>query len=109
LFEQDSDRGLNMGGWTIDDVCLVALADANPALCGNGAVDPGETCDDSNTTAGDGCSATCQTETIACADSSNDCGGGGCCSSTRDPSGAILLSLLTVGLVIRRRRAARAV
>jgi uncharacterized protein (TIGR03382 family) len=96
-----------MGGWTIDDVCVVALADANPALCGNGTVDPGETCDDGNTTAGDGCSATCQTETIACPDSSNDCGGGGgCCSSTRDPSGAIALSLLTIGLVIRRRRRA---
>ena len=104
-FEQDSDRGLNMGGWTVDDVCIVALADPNPALCGNGMVDPGETCDDGNTTAGDGCSAQCQTETIACPDSSNDCGGGGgCCSSTRDPSGAVLLSLLTIGLVIRRRR-----
>jgi cysteine-rich repeat protein len=30
--------------------------------CGNGTVDAGETCDDGNTTSGDGCSATCQTE-----------------------------------------------
>ncbi|MEO6775929.1 MAG: DUF4215 domain-containing protein [Kofleriaceae bacterium] len=103
-FEQDSDRGLNLGGWTVDDVCLVAVADANPALCGNGMVDPGETCDDGNTTAGDGCSATCQTEIVACADGSGPCDGGGCCSAGRDPSGAVLLSLLTFGLVLRRRR-----
>ncbi len=30
--------------------------------CGNTVVETGETCDDGNTTAGDGCSATCQTE-----------------------------------------------
>ena len=30
--------------------------------CGNGVVEGTEQCDDSNTTAGDGCSATCQTE-----------------------------------------------
>ena len=38
------------------------VARLRPATCGNGAVDPGETCDDGNTTDGDGCSATCQTE-----------------------------------------------
>ena len=33
-------------------------------LCGNGLLNsPGETCDDGNQTGGDGCSATCQTET----------------------------------------------
>jgi len=38
---------------------------ANPpvgAVCGNGTVETGEQCDDHNTTAGDGCSATCTTE-----------------------------------------------
>lgn len=30
--------------------------------CGNGVVDTGETCDDSNTTSGDGCSAACAQE-----------------------------------------------
>ncbi|MDD3498137.1 MAG: hypothetical protein PHH24_01370 [Candidatus Moranbacteria bacterium] len=35
---------------------------ANP--CGNGVLDPGETCDDGNTIDGDGCSSTCQTECI---------------------------------------------
>lgn len=35
---------------------------ATTARCGNGRIDAGETCDDRNTTAGDGCSATCQIE-----------------------------------------------
>jgi cysteine-rich repeat protein len=35
-------------------------------LCGDGVVDPGEQCDDDNTTSGDGCSATCQNEGTAC-------------------------------------------
>ncbi|MBU1218552.1 hypothetical protein KKF34_04015 [Myxococcota bacterium] len=35
---------------------------APPAECGNGLVETGETCDDSNTSGGDGCSATCTTE-----------------------------------------------
>lgn len=34
------------------------------AACGNGVVDTGEQCDDGNTAAGDGCSATCTTETV---------------------------------------------
>ena len=33
-------------------------------LCGNTVVDAGETCDDGNVVAGDGCSALCQTEVI---------------------------------------------
>ena len=33
-----------------------------PAVCGDGDVQPGEQCDDMNTTANDGCSATCQIE-----------------------------------------------
>jgi len=31
-------------------------------VCGNEIIEAGETCDDGNTTGGDGCSATCQTE-----------------------------------------------
>jgi len=36
--------------------------DQQGAVCGNGVVESGETCDDSNTVSGDGCSSTCQTE-----------------------------------------------
>jgi len=35
-----------------------------PAVCGNGTLEGGELCDDGNTAAGDGCSATCQLEPI---------------------------------------------
>jgi cysteine-rich repeat protein len=42
-----------------DDTCGVG---DNPACCGNGVMDAGETCDDGNTAGGDGCSAACQTE-----------------------------------------------
>jgi MYXO-CTERM domain-containing protein len=39
----------------------------NTFHCGNGAFEPGEECDDGNTTSGDCCSATCQFEkTAAC-------------------------------------------
>jgi fibro-slime domain-containing protein len=31
-------------------------------VCGNGVIDPGETCDDGNATPGDGCSGVCQIE-----------------------------------------------
>jgi cysteine-rich repeat protein len=33
------------------------------SLCGNNVVEPGEQCDDANTTPGDGCDAKCQSET----------------------------------------------
>lgn len=34
------------------------------AVCGNGIIEAGETCDDGNTYNGDGCSATCQIESV---------------------------------------------
>lgn len=40
------------------DFTLVAA----PTVCGDGVVAPGETCDDMDTTGGDGCSATCTVE-----------------------------------------------
>ncbi len=95
-----SDEGLSMAGWNVDNVCIVAYDAANPANCGNGAIDTGETCDDGNATDGDGCSATCQTEGGPTMTSDD----GGCCSTGSKPSGAIALALMTVGLVVRRRR-----
>ena len=35
------------------------------AACGNGVLNPGESCDDGNTSDGDGCSASCQSESAA--------------------------------------------
>ena len=100
-FELDSDPGLELGGWTIDDLCVVAYGANVGAVCGNGVVDPGEQCDDGNTTSGDGCSSTCQFENGSDMEGKT---GGGCCSASRDPSGAIVLSVLTVGVILRRRK-----
>jgi cysteine-rich repeat protein len=38
--------------------------DDGAAVCGNGQIETGEQCDDGNSAAGDGCSATCQTEQV---------------------------------------------
>jgi cysteine-rich repeat protein len=59
-FEVSTDGGLEMGGWNIDDFCIVGY---DPPVCGNGAVEAGEECDDGNLFDGDGCSATCTAET----------------------------------------------
>jgi cysteine-rich repeat protein len=46
------------------------------ASCGDGVIDAGEQCDDGNTTSGDGCSATCQSESNdACANAFPVCPG----------------------------------
>ena len=94
-FELQADEGLEFGGWNVDDVCIVAAT--GPAVtCGNATTDEGETCDDGNRTDGDGCSANCQDEL-----GSDD---GGCCSVGSGPEGAAALSLLTLGMLFRRRR-----
>jgi MYXO-CTERM domain-containing protein len=100
-YELKSDPGLELGGWTMDDVCIVAVGKTGSGLCGNGTVDTGETCDDGNTTDGDGCSSTCQDETTNPGGGKD---GGGCCSVGSSPTGALALGLLTLGLVFVRRR-----
>ena len=67
---------------------------SNDPVCGDGAVAPGEQCDDGNANDGDGCSATCQNETEGvCGDGTQDPGefcddgntiDGDGCSSTCD-------------------------
>jgi MYXO-CTERM domain-containing protein len=85
-----------LGGWNLDDVCIV---EAVAPSCGDTFVDAGEACDDGNVVDGDGCSATCQTETEEPGDD------GGCCSTGGSPAGPISLSvLLGLGLLRRRRR-----
>lgn len=44
----------------------------NQTICGDGIIAGDEVCDDSNANDGDGCSATCQTESIYYYDSDND-------------------------------------
>src|SRR5205823_6327312 len=77
-----ADSSKQLGGWTLDDVCLVGFD--KPAVCGDHVLDDGEQCDDGNTNDGDGCSAKCRNEIVA--------GGGGGCSTGPDPS--VLLAAL---------------
>ncbi len=46
--------------------CELDTSGCTGSVCGNGAVEAGEQCDDGNTTSGDGCSSTCQTEIVSC-------------------------------------------
>ncbi|MGE0867118.1 MAG: hypothetical protein AB7P03_01055 [Kofleriaceae bacterium] len=81
-FELNSDPGFNLGGWTLDDVCIVA---AKPApACEDGSAPP---CDGDNggQMPGTGDDA-------------------GCCSTTSNPVAPFGLALLIGGLLIRRRR-----
>ena len=120
-FELASDQGLEFGGWTIDDVCVVAVASSvcgdgrisgaetcddaddnenvadacrtncRAPTCGDTILDTGEECDDGNTLSGDGCSDTCEKQ------------GGGCQSgSLSEPLSASVLLLF--GLLARARR-----
>jgi cysteine-rich repeat protein len=53
----------NLGGSTTFDIVLAVVAPTVPgAICGNGLVETGETCDDGNLINGDGCSSVCQIE-----------------------------------------------
>lgn len=49
----------NLGGGVSDTAQVQVTV---PCVCGNDIVEPGEDCDEGDTTPGDGCSATCQTE-----------------------------------------------
>jgi len=92
-----SDPGVQFGGWTIDDFCVVATGGSG--VCGNGVVDAGEACDDGNTADGDDCSATCELPDGSTGDD------GGCCSTSAGGAGGpALLGLATVATILRRRR-----
>lgn len=63
-----SDNSKELGGWTLDDVCLVGFDSIG--RCGDGILEEGEQCDDGNTERGDGCDHRCYYEPVS--------GGGGC-------------------------------
>jgi MYXO-CTERM domain-containing protein len=101
-----TDGSVEFGGWNVDDFCIVGTGTAPPAdpVCGNGDVETGEQCDDGNTAAGDGCSATCTDEGEPPVTPEE----GGCCSSSGGQGGSLLLGLATLGFVAVRRRRRRA-
>lgn len=63
-FKLSSDQGMHLGGWNVDDFCVVAYEGEVPSApsCGNGKVELGEDCDDGNFVAGDGCDSFCAKE-----------------------------------------------
>lgn len=133
-YELKSDAGLEFGGWTIDDFCIVANANA---ICGDGEVFGSEECDegDANSdTEADSCRTSCLApmcgdgilDTGETCDDGNTEDGDGCSSNCLPPGtdgdcgctvGAsmpwtgrhsLLALLAVVGLIaIRRRRAQR--
>jgi cysteine-rich repeat protein len=62
-------RTLLLASLALIPACLIGEGDITgndnkqPGVCGDGVINTGESCDDGNTASGDGCSATCQTET----------------------------------------------
>ena len=59
-FELSTDEGLEFGGWTVDDLCVVARADS---ICGDGQLTGIEGCDDGSNnsdTAPNACRSTCR-------------------------------------------------
>lgn len=89
-----SDGTTELGGWNLDDVCIVGMMKI--PRCGDAYLDDNEQCDDGNTTSGDGCSSTCIDELEAG-------GGGGCCSAGGGP-GSGVLGAVVLALVRRKRR-----
>ncbi|MEQ9496197.1 MAG: MYXO-CTERM sorting domain-containing protein [Deltaproteobacteria bacterium] len=75
-FRLQSDRGLEFGGWTLDDFCIVGYNTSPVPVCGNGQVEEGEACDDGNAASGDGCEADCSITQLppACGDGNLDPG-----------------------------------
>jgi MYXO-CTERM domain-containing protein len=92
-----TDFNKELGGWTIDDVCLVGLDRIGE--CGDSIVEEGEQCDDGGLEDGDGCSHQCILEPFAG-------GGGGCDCSTGGGSYGWLVAVMSV-LVPWRRRSRR--
>ncbi|NVB82076.1 MAG: DUF4215 domain-containing protein [Kofleriaceae bacterium] len=88
-----TDGSKQLGGWNLDDVCIVALTKI--ARCGDGYLDVGEQCDDGNLLDDDGCTREC-VDMI-------ESGGGGCCSASGG-EGSILLTLGVIAIAGRRRR-----
>jgi uncharacterized protein (TIGR03382 family) len=127
-FDVTSDEGLELGGWQLDDLCIVANVNS---ICGDGIKSPTEACDEGteNTNLPNRCRTYCGLPACGDAivddgeecddgiDGSSDCtetcmsktGGelSGCCSTGRGPGSAIALAFLVGLFLFRPRRSAR--
>jgi hypothetical protein len=123
-FDLTSDEGLELGGWQLDDVCVVA----NPySICGDGVKTPTEQCDNGpdNADVADVCRTDCHLPTCGdnildaeeeCdegADGTTTCSKqctvieespGGCCSANGGEVGSLSLAGFVDLLLARRRR-----
>jgi hypothetical protein len=123
-FDVTSDEGLELGGWQVDDVCVVA----NPySICGDGVKTPTEQCDNgaANQDKPDVCRTDCHV--ASCGDNILDTGeacdegpegnaacsdkcaiiedaGTGCCSANGGEVGSLSLAGFVGLLLLRRRR-----
>ncbi|MSP23738.1 MAG: hypothetical protein EXR75_00955 [Myxococcales bacterium] len=115
-FELATDAGFELGGWSIDDFCIVGrVAGAVPAVCGDGALAAAELCDDGNLAPGDGCDASCQLEpasvprrpqrTIVI---TSGCGCRIIGESAHDQRGIFAIAAILGGFGLARRRRSRA-
>ena len=124
-WELHADQGLHLGGWQLDDVCIVANINS---VCGDGVKTPTEGCDEgvANADVPNACRTYCQRPSCGdeIVDANEECdhglGGdatcsaqcrvielptlGGCCSASGGPGASVGLSALVGGLVLRRRR-----
>ena len=112
--------GLQSVGFLNADAILYAF---DATECGNGILEAGETCDDSNTTDGDGCSALCAPEAASPStgtdatdsgdtesedeasgdDGAGGAGGGGCTlSATSTPVSFAGIFVVFAGLLVLR-------
>ncbi len=124
-----SDDGLNLGGWQLDDVCLVANVNS---ICGDGVKTRTEGCDegDANADRPNTCRTYCQLPSCGdlIVDEGEECDRGlegdgsctpectakevpslgGCCSTSGGPAGSFALGAVVAGLFLvgghRRRR-----
>ncbi len=129
-FDLTTDEGLQLGGWQIDELCVVANVNS---ICGDGVKSPTEQCDDGleNANRPGECRTYCRLPSCgdSIVDSTEECddgpegstqctaacketelaASGGCCSSSRDAGGAIALGALIGAMLVlpRRRRRTR--
>jgi MYXO-CTERM domain-containing protein len=123
-FELTTDQGLQLGGWALDDVCIVANRNS---ICGDGVKSKTEQCDDgpANANVPGSCRTYCRLPTCgdAVLDDGEVCDDGeagsptctpqclplepaesGCCSTGQGAHGAFTLASLVGLLLFRRRR-----